>query len=162
VDPADGNAYTLAEFVAQYGGTAEWDAAPPVRRSVNACALGHPLSAMRTRMHNSAAAASFNCSFSDIRSGGSPTFPAGRRGGGRGAGRAGGARGAARTRSHCRFRNTGTECISKSGMKWMRVSTKRKTRPNPRRGCGGRSSHASSAGCRRPTSPPPSRPRAGK
>ena len=27
VDPADGNAYTREDFVAQYGGTVEWDAA---------------------------------------------------------------------------------------------------------------------------------------
>lgn len=29
VDPADGNAYTFAEFVDAYGGTSEWDAAAP-------------------------------------------------------------------------------------------------------------------------------------
>eukprot|EP01043_Picozoa_sp_COSAG02_P077950 COSAG02_NODE_17317_length_1012_cov_2.899233_2_plen_135_part_01 len=27
VDPADGNAYSMGDFVAQYGGTAEWEAA---------------------------------------------------------------------------------------------------------------------------------------
>ena len=29
IDPADGNAYTRAQFIAQYGGTAEWEAADP-------------------------------------------------------------------------------------------------------------------------------------
>lgn len=29
IDPADGNAYTLAEFVLEYGGTHEWDSAAP-------------------------------------------------------------------------------------------------------------------------------------
>ena len=30
VDPSDGNAYTRAEFVTEYGGTAQWDAAAPL------------------------------------------------------------------------------------------------------------------------------------
>lgn len=30
IDPADGNAYTKADFVAEYGGTGEWESAQPV------------------------------------------------------------------------------------------------------------------------------------
>ena len=30
IDPADGNAYTLADFIDEYGGREQWDAARPV------------------------------------------------------------------------------------------------------------------------------------
>jgi hypothetical protein len=36
-----------------------------------------------------------------------------------------------RVRSHCRFRNNGTDYVRESGMKWMSVSTKATMRPIP-------------------------------
>jgi hypothetical protein len=40
VDPADGNAYTQDEFVAQYGGTAEWEQAGPAQGAAEASPAG--------------------------------------------------------------------------------------------------------------------------